>query len=396
MTAEIIKDISATSFPQPDSPVSSAPENGQLLFIRNVASRRDTQTTSGSANLDGGSSQPLVSSATAEPQSYTMTSGEFMRSTPVFAQRSKKNLFFKILCFLVLLLQGGMLDFYLIVFTDLYWCSWIATDLVVISGWGIFFMKNARSKRERACGFHQKGSIFGCNLGEFTFAYLAWLIYVIASTPKVVLVLETSILDLIALKVPFGITGFKITVLLCAPLLYCLINAIIEDPNGATRFHSQGCFLGTCIDILDSFTLVEMLLKNEIPDVYLKYTVISVYFIALGVPVVWLYELTASEMNCRWIWARFFTGLLVNAPLLVVRCFIVFVYKTPVSVFMFKNVLFLGCKSLEMIDQCASLRGARRFSRGRGGNAAQFSHCVSENDMCPHGYVNTLAVNTQS
>ncbi len=137
MTAEIIKDIS-----QPDSPVSSAPENGQLLFIRSVASRRDTQTTSGSANLEEGSSQPLVSSLdTAQPQSYTMTSGEFMQSTPLFVQRSNKNLFYKILCFLVLVLQGGMLDFYLIIFTDLYWCSWIATDLVVISGWAIFFMK---------------------------------------------------------------------------------------------------------------------------------------------------------------------------------------------------------------------------------------------------------------
>ncbi|KAM9845818.1 transmembrane protein 121B [Aulostomus maculatus] len=365
----------------PDSSDSSSPEPGRLL-----SRRRGTRTGSSSSinPEESGSIQPLVS---------IMTSAEFMQSAPLLAHRSKRSLLYKALCFLLLTFQGGVLDFYLIIFTDLYWCSWIATDLVVLSGWGIFFMKNARSKRERACGFHQKSSIFGCNLGEFTYAYLAWLIYVIACTPKVVLILETSILDLIALKVPCGVTGFKIVVLLSAPLLFCLINSIIEDLNGATRHRSQSCFLGTCLDLLDSFTLLEMLLRNEIPAAYLKYTVVTVYFVALAVPVVWLYELTASELRCRWLWARFCSGLVVNAPLLVVRCFQVYVYKMPVSVFMFKNIFFLACKFLELVEQCVAVRGVRRLAGGT--NPAQFSHCVSENDMCPHGYVNTLAV-TQS
>ncbi|XP_012696786.2 transmembrane protein 121B [Clupea harengus] len=399
MLGDIIKANPEANYPRPeaaicpDSPICAAPDNGQL-FTRSASSRRDTQTSSGSANPEESSIQPLVSSAAAAAAAYMMTSGEFMQTAPLFVHKSKRNLFYKMMCFALLVLQGGILDVYLIAFTDLYWCSWIATDVVVVSGWGIFFVKNARSKRERACGFHQKSSIFGCNLGEFTFAYLAWLIYVIACTPKVVLILETSILEIIAIKVPFGITGFKIIMLLSVPLLFCLINSIIEDFNGATRYHSQSCFVSSCMDILDCFVLLEMLLKNEILNIYLRYTIISVYFVALIVPVIWLYELTASEMNCRWIWARFFPGVLVNAPLLVVRCFQVFVYNLPVSVFMFKNVFFLGWKCIELIEQCFTMRGVRRYASGS--NQAQFSHCVSENDMCPHGYVNTLAVNTQS
>ncbi|XP_068163668.1 transmembrane protein 121B [Antennarius striatus] len=361
----------------PRPPVSS-PESGRL------SGRRDTQTSGSIIPEERGSIQPLVTAASI------MTSGEFVQSSPLLARTSTRGALYKALCFLLLILQGGVLDFYLIIFTDLYWCSWIATDLVVISGWGIFFMKNARSKRERACGFHQKSSIFGCTLGEFTYAYLAWLIYVIACTPKVVLILETSILELIVLKVPCGITGFKIVVTLSAPLLFCLINAIVEDLSGATRHHAHSCFLGTCVDLLDGFTLLELLLKNDIPTRYLRYTVISAYFVALAVPVVWLYELMASELRW-WPWVRFCSGLLVNAPLLVVRCFQVYVYQAPVSVFMFKNIFFLGCGLLELLERCAAARGARK----RTGNPAQFSHCVSENDMCPHGYVNTLAV-TQS
>lgn len=358
----------------PDSPVSS-PESGQLNR------RRKTQTTSRSI-------QPQVSSAAAA--ACIMTSGEFIQTLPLLAHKSKRSLLYKALCFLLLIFQGGILDFYLIIFTDLYWCSWIATDLVVISGWGIFFMKNARSKRERACGFHHKSSIFGCNLGEFTYAYLAWLIYVIACTPKVVLILETSILDLIALKVPCGVTGFKIIVMLSAPLLFCLINSIVEDLNSATRHHSQSCFMSTCLDLLDSFTLLEMLLRNEIPTVYLKYIVISVYFVVLAVPVIWLYELTASDLRCRWLLARFSSGFVVNAPLLVVRCFQVYVYKMPLSVLMFKNIFFLLSKFLELVEECVLVQGVRKMASGS--HPTQFSHCVSENDMCPHGYVNTLAV----
>ena len=324
-----------------------------------------------------------------------MTSGEFMQTAPVFVQKSRRGALYKALCFVLLLLQGGVLDFYLIAFTDLYWCSWIATDLVVISGWAIFFIKNARSKRERACGFHRKGSIFGCDLGEFTHAYLAWLIYVIACTPKVVLVLETSILDLVALRVPCGVTGFKATVLLSAPLLHCLINAVVEDLNGATRHRATGCFLGTCLDLLDGFTLVEaLLLSGGSPAPHLKYTVIAAYSAALGVPVLWLCELTAAEMRCRWVWARFLGGAVVNAPLLAVRCFQVYAYDAPASAFMFKNVFLLACGCLELVEQCLAVRGARRFANA--GNTAQFSRGVSENDMCPHGYVNTLAVTTQS
>lgn len=335
----------------------------------------DSQTTSGSIH-------PLLSSVGGAAR--IMTSGESVQNPPA-AHRPRRALMYKALCFLLLILQGGVLDFYLIIFTDLYWCSWIATDLVVVSGWAIFFIKNARSKRERACGFRQKSSVFGCSLGEFTYAYLAWLIYVISCTPKVVLILETSILDLITANVLFGLTGFKVVVLLSVPLLFCLISAIVEDPNGPSRHRSQSCFLSTCLDLLDAFTLVEMMLSGDIPTVYLKYAVISVYWVTLAVPVVWLYELTVSELGCRRLCFRFLSALLVNAPLLVIRCLLVFVHDTPVSAFLFKNVFFSACQLLELLEQCATVRGFRS-------GPAQFSHCVSDNDMCPHGYVNTLAV----
>ncbi|XP_077565431.1 transmembrane protein 121B [Stigmatopora nigra] len=334
------------------------------------------------------------------PTTRTMASADSGQAgsaadAPLVAASWARSLLYKVLCFLLLVSQGGLLDFYLIAFTDLYWCSWIATDLVVVSGWALFFVKNARGKRERACGFRQKGSPHGgagAHLGEFTYAYLAWLVHVMAFTPKAALVLETSILDLVALQVPLGLTGFKAVILLSAPLLFCLLNAVAEDLNGAIRHRSQSCFTATCLDLLDSFSLVEALLRNgdggvddgPVPAPYLKHAATAVYLTALAAPVVWLYELAASAPRRRWLWARLVsTGLLVNAPLLAVRCFQVYAQRGPVSVFMFKNVFFLACGALELSEQCVAARARRR---------ARFSRGVSENDMCPHGYVNTLAV----
>uniref|UniRef100_A0A663EUD1 Uncharacterized protein n=1 Tax=Aquila chrysaetos chrysaetos TaxID=223781 RepID=A0A663EUD1_AQUCH len=54
---------------------------------------------------------------------------------------------FQALSLVLLLGQGALLDLYLIAVTDLYWCSWIATDLVLAAGWGIFFCRNSRARR---------------------------------------------------------------------------------------------------------------------------------------------------------------------------------------------------------------------------------------------------------
>uniref|UniRef100_A0A2K5CYQ7 Transmembrane protein 121B n=1 Tax=Aotus nancymaae TaxID=37293 RepID=A0A2K5CYQ7_AOTNA len=364
---------------------------------------------------------------------------------------------YQALSVVLLLAQGGLLDLYLIAVTDLYWCSWIATDLVVVVGWAIFFAKNSRGRRGGvASGAHNhhphnhhaappltsRGGAGGAGgglgaaaaAGEFAFAYLAWLIYSIAFTPKVVLILGTSILDLIELRAPFGTTGFRLTMALSVPLLYSLVRAISEagSPPGSAgplllqpqRHRAAGCFLGTCLDLLDSFTLVELMLEGRAPlPAYLRYLLIAVYFLTLASPVLWLYELNAAAAAaasggqasgpsscCRLL--RLLGGCLVDVPLLALRCLLVVSYQQPLSIFMLKNLFFLGCRGLEALEGCWD-RGSRATpSWARGGYGAppsappppppppqggsQLGHCISENDGGAHGYVNTLAVASQN
>ncbi|CAK7299430.1 Transmembrane protein 121B [Vulpes lagopus] len=384
---------------------------------------------------------------------------------------------YQALSVVLLLAQGGLLDLYLIAVTDLYWCSWIATDLVVAAGWAIFFAKNSRGRRGGAAGgahthyqhHHHaapplhlpaapaasaasagakaRGGRGGAGgpgggpgaagaAGEFAFAYLAWLIYSIAFTPKVVLILGTSILDLIELRAPLGTTGFRLTMALSVPLLYSLVRAISEagaapGPAGPLllqpqRHRAAGCFLGTCLDLLDSFTLVELTLEGRVLlPAHLRYLLIAVYFLTLASPVLWLYELNAAAAAPPWGPApgpgpgscsrllRLLGGCLVDVPLLALRCLLVVSYQQPLSVFMLKNLFFLACRGLEALEGCWDQGSRASPGRGRGGYGAppaappppppppppggsQLGHCISENEGGAHGYVNTLAAASQN
>ncbi|XP_039225418.1 transmembrane protein 121B [Crotalus tigris] len=351
---------------------------------------------------------------------------------------------------LVLLLgQGALLDIYLIAVTDLDWCSWIATDLVLAAGWSIFFCRNSRARRRErplgAVGGHPpppplhpllghgphggrggggagSGGKTGAapRGGDFAYAHLAWLIYAIAFTPKAALILGTSILELVELRLPLGATGFRITLALSAPLLYCLLRAISTDPGGGqlllppqppSQHRASAAFLATCLDLLDSFTLLELLLLQPgrpalpLPPT-VRYVLIAVYFLCLASPVLWLYELSAprapgaGRLVLHWLLPA---GLL-DAPLLALRCLLLVRYQQPLSIFMLKNLFFLACRGLEAMETCYLLHSASGQG-GKGKNvsvlstgvgAGQLSHCISENDMGPHGYVNTLAVTAQS
>nr|XP_023957762.2 LOW QUALITY PROTEIN: transmembrane protein 121B [Chrysemys picta bellii] len=341
---------------------------------------------------------------------------------------------YKALSLVLLLGQGALLDLYLIAVTDLYWCSWIATDLVLAAGWGIFFCRNSRARRgappagspsapapapaaartPRTAAGARAGLGGPLRGGDFAYAHLAWLIYSIAFTPKAALILGTSILELIELRLPLGTTGFRVTLALSAPLLYCLLRAIGPDgagqlllpPQPPPQHRAAAAFLATCLDLLDSFTLLELVLQPGRPAPLpgpLRYLLIAVYFLCLASPVLWLYELSAARPPgaARLALHLLLPAGLLDAPLLALRCLLLLRYQQPLSIFMLKNLFFLACRSLEAMETCCLLRpaaGGAKYSAapGPGPGAAQLSHCISENDMGPHGYVNTLAVSAQN
>ncbi|NWW28315.1 T121B protein, partial [Falcunculus frontatus] len=191
----------------------------------------------------------------------------------------------------------------------------------------------------------------------------------IAFTPKAALILGTSILELIELRLPLGTTGFRITLALSAPLLYCLLRAIgtegagqlLLPPQPPPQHRAAAAFLATCLDLLDSFSLLELVLQPGRPaplPAPLRYLLIAVYFLCLASP-------------------------------------------QPLSLFMLKNLFFLTCRGLEALETCCLLRPAAAPPPAKYGPAAAapaaapLAHGLSDVDVGPHGYVNALAVTAQ-
>ncbi|KAM9029904.1 transmembrane protein 121B [Ara ararauna] len=343
---------------------------------------------------------------------------------------------FQALSLVLLLGQGALLDLYLIAVTDLYWCSWIATDLVLAAGWGIFFCRNSRARRRErpppppgpppphplllhgppgGRGAGGRGAGVPPRGGDFAYAHLAWLIYSIAFTPKAALILGTSILELIELRLPLGTTGFRITLALSAPLLYCLLRAIgtegagqlLLPPQPPPQHRAAAAFLATCLDLLDSFSLLELVLQPGRPaplPAPLRYLLIAVYFLCLASPVLWLYELSAARPPgaARLALHLLLPAGLLDAPLLALRCLLLLRYQQPLSLFMLKNLFFLACRGLEALETCCLLRPAAapppvKYGPGAAAPAAAapLAHGLSDADVGPHGYVNALAVTAQ-
>ncbi|KAJ7329185.1 hypothetical protein JRQ81_015359 [Phrynocephalus forsythii] len=194
---------------------------------------------------------------------------------------------------------------------------------------------------------------------------------------------------------------------------------LLLPPQPPPQHRAAAAFLATCLDLLDSFTLLELLLlpppaRPALPlPPPVRYLLIAVYFLCLASPVLWLYELSApprvpgaARLALHWLLPA---GLL-DAPLLALRCLLLVRYQHPLSIFMLKNLFFLACRALEALETCCFLHSsARRRPRGSaksasasatllspGVGAGQLSHGISENDLGPHGYVNTLAVTAQS
>ncbi|KAE8613479.1 hypothetical protein XENTR_v10007740 [Xenopus tropicalis] len=342
----------------------------------------------------------LASSSTS---TLGMTAGEFPHGSPGRVPQGGRGCAlrgcYKVLSVMLLLAQGALLDLYLIAGTDLYWCSWIATDLVVVAGWGIFYSKNSRGQRARQGSLNPSGygQVKLHKKGQFAYSHLAWLIYSIAFTPKVALILCTPILDQIEAGVPLGCTGFRLSVSLSVPLLWTLVRSLSADPRGWLHQRATGYFMVSCLDLLDSYALLELMLEEKLPySSLIRYPLLVVYFVALVSPVLWLFELDAgAPPGCCRLFLRLLFGTLVDAPLLALRCFFMMgPAGQPISVFMLKNIFFMGCRWLEVLELCCLLRspGPEHSDRPPG----QFSHCVSENDMGPHAYVNTLAVASQN
>ncbi|XP_010564641.1 PREDICTED: cat eye syndrome critical region protein 6 [Haliaeetus leucocephalus] len=128
---------------------------------------------------------------------------------------------------------------------------------------------------------------------------------------------------------------------------------LLLPPQPPPQHRAAAAFLATCLDLLDSFSLLELVLQPGRPaplPAPLRYLLIAVYFLCLASPVLWLYELSAARPPgaARLALHLLLPAGLLDAPLLALRCLLLLRYQQPLSLFMLKNLFFLACRGLEV------------------------------------------------
>lgn len=264
----------------------------------------------------------------------------------------------KVLCYSLLIIQGSLLNAYLVkVHHYVLWLSWICADVVIISVWTLslaMVRKSFRStKRKRDDGDHVDGRDPEQSPDEIKYSYLAWLVYVIFLCPRVLLIFQNvkgNVNDADILG-----TNLLKVVVSCTPLIYLLlVNGFHNaEPMTSRKLYIQSIAASGTLDLFDSVDILELLFEAEhgirIPQ---RYVIAILVFASLNwfLPLLGLTGLRIKTMSGRVASLQLKTinvlsvMILVNIPNLVIRSALWINYDADVSVLIMKNVmcLFLG------------------------------------------------------
>ncbi|XP_078587770.1 transmembrane protein 121B-like [Branchiostoma floridae x Branchiostoma japonicum] len=252
----------------------------------------------------------------------------------------------RLLCVLVLVCQGALLDYCLAFYLNLNWLGWITADIVVVCLWLYALITSYRYFRQKwmSPGLARIGD-------ELPFAFISWFVYACLYVPRVAIIFKWEIADELTDHDWFGPNALKTTLALSAPLFLLLLYGHHDaKPHTNRKNYVDRLALGVTFDILDSLELLDILFVQEsrvILTFELENAILSFACIVFFLPTVALFELRKSRsdgevasVNFGVLYSLLFM-LLVNVPFLVIRMLLWNIYNQDVSVFLIKNVMLL-------------------------------------------------------
>lgn len=281
----------------------------------------------------------------------------------------------KAVCILLLILQGGILDYYLVEHHATKSLGFIATDVIVVAIWlGVMFMtkrkfisklKNVRRKKDKTDGRPRHVEVESNGADEVAFVFIAWLAYVaITLVPEVAVIFKRFADQLGDAKV-FGQNSLKVA-LCITPMLFLLL---VNSHHDAKRYSKRRSYIdklsaGVTLDLLDSIDILEILFMDDIEldlPVGLENAIIAFACINFFLPTLALLELSAiakgqvRSANFQIMYSISYI-VLVNVPLGVIRAILWTQYNQDVSVFIGKNIIASAIYMFDIYASCGPER----------------------------------------
>ena len=253
------------------------------------------------------------------------------------------NLLPRILALFLLVLQGGLLDYFLVKHNSVKWLGWIVTDVFIFVIWLLAML----SSRVPICNLLRGCLVKNQNGNDFTVTYVAWLAYSIHLIPQVGTIFKKFSDDLD--KEDFLNPNFlKLTLSITPMLFVCLIYSHHKTKESfARKMYVQMLVGSVTLDLFDSVEMLEYLFDKEKISTSVENAIIIFSCINLSLPVLALYELKNNDFHAtgqvppvsfKLIYVMSFLCL-VNVPFLVIRAYLWDVYKLDVSILITKNIL---------------------------------------------------------
>lgn len=273
----------------------------------------------------------------------------------------------KILCIVLLLLQGGVLDYYLVVEGSHSYWGFITTDVIVLIVWIVIvfvanthfnvFMKRQYPKLPRMKFMWKRrrnlDQIDALHRREYPdelpYAFVAWFAYTaITLVPEVAVIFRMYSEKLEDVKV-YHQNILKIA-LCITPILFLLLVSSHHSahPHSSRKWYVDKLTGGVTLDLIDSIDFLDILFLDDyainLPGAF-KNAIIAFACINFFLPTLALLELNVNKFDGQVRSVSFQVLyslsyiLLVNVPFFAMRMILWFVFNQDVSVFIAKNII---------------------------------------------------------
>ena len=261
-----------------------------------------------------------------------------------------RRLFARILAVVILILQGAILKYYLIIEgNSSWWFAWIIADAVVLSVW-VYAMWMSHRKSQ---------NINAVAKDEIKFAYITWIVYAVHLVPQVATLFKLKAPVFDERELVFGPNMLKMNLCLTPMLFLFLIYANHDAKSHSRRkYYLEKMTAAVTLDLFDSVEMLEYLFDKEKITIKLENAILAFSCMNIFLPTFALFELKfnkfhdsgeVSPISFKLIYVCSFM-LFVNVPFLILRVILWHGYQLDVSVLLAKNVLAVILGIIEIFE----------------------------------------------
>ncbi|XP_041379829.1 uncharacterized protein LOC121392829 [Gigantopelta aegis] len=253
----------------------------------------------------------------------------------------------RVICMLLVIIQGAVLNYYLVLYNNRYWFAWIAGDVGMLF---VFLMTFVISYRHLS--LVRRALMLGTPIetGSLPMGYFSWFVYSCMMSVRSAIIFKNFAWKLDEQDF-FGPNTLKFNLCLSAIVFLMLLMSLHDAVSGSERKRHIDILTQTVVfDILDSVDILDIFFDKKGVDALfpgLDWAVVCIASLNMVLPTLSLMTLSRTHFGYLPLPKTLETAhklavlFLVNAPLLSIRLLLWHKLDQDVSTFIMKNIIVI-------------------------------------------------------